>query len=345
MAIGRIARWFGLGVLAGALGLPLHAITWEFTQRDLAAAPGQADVRTAFPFRNSSDRPVRVTAVAADCSCVLAHANRKTYAPGERGEISVNYEVGARTGPQRAVVTVSTDEPGVAPQPLTLQLTLPPRAATPAAKSAPLPAILQSAAGLAWASLSVDCTAELDQREVTAVYRFRNASARPVTILNVEPGCSCTQTTLAKKSYAPGEEGEIGIVFTVGDRTGLQEKIITVATDAPDAAPAQLMLRVAIREYLQLMPRVATWRLDEEPVERTLVCRATTAAPLLVHSARAAHPGFAVRIETVEPDRLYRVHVKPSTTHEPISTLVEISVEIAGVGRRTFSAYAYIHRR
>jgi hypothetical protein len=45
-----------------------------------------------FAFSNSSDHPVRVLAMLSDCDCLSLKSPKKTYAPGESGEIEVEFD-------------------------------------------------------------------------------------------------------------------------------------------------------------------------------------------------------------------------------------------------------------
>ncbi len=64
-----------------------------------------------------------------------------------------------------------------------------------------------------------------EQTEVKADFAFKNTGDHSVTITGAQPSCGCTTAGLGKKTYAPGESGEIDAVFHPAERTGLQEKI------------------------------------------------------------------------------------------------------------------------
>ena len=94
-----------------AAALPVRAaLTWETVEQRFKLSAEQAEARTHFAFTNTGSRPVSITAMHAGCSCATATAAKKTYAPGERGEIVVDFRRGNREGEYRQAITVDTDD-------------------------------------------------------------------------------------------------------------------------------------------------------------------------------------------------------------------------------------------
>ena len=78
-------------------------------------------------------------------------------------------------------------------------------------------------------------------------YKFKNVGKAPLIIANAEATCGCTVPEVPKTPIKPGDEGEIGVVFDSAGKSGLQDKVITVTSNA--AAPVvQLHLRGEISE-------------------------------------------------------------------------------------------------
>src|SRR5579862_5923061 len=88
------------------------------------------------------------------------------------------------------------------------------------------------ASALTWAKEKISTEViEGQQTAVKEAFPLKNSGSHPVTIIGVETSCGCTTATLDKKTYAVGESGEIDVVFDPAERTGLQEKIVTITTD------------------------------------------------------------------------------------------------------------------
>lgn len=86
-------------------------------------------------------------------------------------------------------------------------------------------------AELKWENAHVTTDAAPGEEVVTLRYPFKNEGEAPVTIKKISPVCGCTTADLEKKTYAPGEKGEIVAYFTIGKRTGTQSKRIIIRTD------------------------------------------------------------------------------------------------------------------
>ena len=99
-----------------------------------------------------------------------------------------------------------------------------------------------AAGALRWEQTEISIQAPMLAETVEATFAFSNTGSTPVTIEDVHSTCGCTVPTLDKRTYAPGESGTIRAVFTLGDRVGLQEKLISVRTAAPESSNTHLTL-------------------------------------------------------------------------------------------------------
>lgn len=170
-------------------------------------------------------------------------------------------------------------------------------------------------AALAWDRVSVDTTALAGDREVIAVFPFHNAGPGAVTLSSIHTSCSCTIASASAATFRPGEQGEVHAVFTLGDRIGRQEKLVTVTT-ADASPPVTLALRVDIREVIAASPQILRWRLGEPPVERPIELEAVSPHRLaLIEPPHLAD--VACRLEVVTPGRHYRLWLKPLSTALP----------------------------
>ncbi len=96
------------------------------------------------------------------------------------------------------------------------------------------------------------------EAKVTHVFKFRNvAEAATVEIKGVQASCGCTTTELSKKSFAPGETGEISATFDPRMRQGKERKVITVTTDDPAAEKMELVLLVEVIPQIIIEPLAA----------------------------------------------------------------------------------------
>lgn len=198
-----------------------------------------------------------------------------------------------------------------------------------AAASALFP--LAGHAALVWNTQRIELTTKPTDKEVVGVFRFENDGPAPVTITGIQPSCGCTTAELEKRTYAPGESGEIKAVFTLGGRVGEQVKTIDVATDDPAARPVSLVLHVFIPELLTCSSRLLIWKIGAAPAEKSTVLAANTALKItaLELSRESLPKEVTARLELVEAGAKYRLTVAP------VSTSADLNVTLAGTA--TFS--------
>ncbi len=94
-----------------ATAVPVRAaLTWETQEQRFKLSADEASAQTRFGFTNTGSQPVSITEMLAGCSCAAATAAKRTFAPGERGEIVVDFKRGNREGEYRQGVTINTDD-------------------------------------------------------------------------------------------------------------------------------------------------------------------------------------------------------------------------------------------
>jgi hypothetical protein len=149
--------------------------------------------------------------------------------------------------------------------------------------------------------------------DVVAHYRFTNRGSAALTISTVRSTCGCTTTTLEKTTYQPGESGEIIADFSLGDRGGMQDKLIEVYHD--HAPPQVLHLRADLPPGPTIAPNFVSWLRFEDPVVRTVAISFPpgTAAAALVTSATASNPLVSCALVAGEPGR-WTLRVTPGST-------------------------------
>jgi hypothetical protein len=103
-------------LFSGALCLFLAAsapaaLVFEKTELDLHPDLGASKVDAVFKYENKGDTPVHIKAVKPSCGCTTASLAKNDVAPGEKGEITATFNIGAMTGTQAKTVTVETDDP------------------------------------------------------------------------------------------------------------------------------------------------------------------------------------------------------------------------------------------
>lgn len=114
-----------LGALL-ALGVPARAaLEWKNLEADLHPKLTDTTAIAHFKYKNTGDKPVKITSVQPSCGCTTAKLAKDVVAPGESGEILATFHIGERVGPQTKTIHVATDDQPNEATTLTLKADVP----------------------------------------------------------------------------------------------------------------------------------------------------------------------------------------------------------------------------
>jgi Protein of unknown function (DUF1573) len=121
------------GILAISASAAAAGLQWDRESIEVTAQPDQQVVHVDFPFRNAGDKVITIVSVETSCRCTSADTAKRSYAPGERDKVGVDFTVGAQSGVVEKSVTATTDGPEPMPVVLSLRVTILPAAPAKAA--------------------------------------------------------------------------------------------------------------------------------------------------------------------------------------------------------------------
>ncbi|HKB56678.1 MAG TPA: DUF1573 domain-containing protein [Lacunisphaera sp.] len=183
---------------------------------------------------------------------------------------------------------------------------------------------------LSWDSQKIQLTAKTGEKQASGVFHFTNAGSATITITSVVPSCGCTTAELARRTYAPGETGEIKATITMGDMMGVQEKTITVTTDEAAGKPVPLILRVTIPELFTCTPQTLLWRIGDKLEEKSALISATEAQRIAAIEVKAVVSGeVSAHVEPVEAGTKFRLLVRPASTSKIMTAGISCIVRFA----------------
>lgn len=81
-------------------------LTFDSLTHDWGRVTDEKPLEHIFKFTNTSDRTITIDRVTATCGCTVPQLTKKVYAPGETGEIKVQFNPTNRRGAQQKGVTV-----------------------------------------------------------------------------------------------------------------------------------------------------------------------------------------------------------------------------------------------
>lgn len=86
-------------------------------------------------------------------------------------------------------------------------------------------------------------------------YEFTNVGEALLKIIKVKPDCGCTQFTLEKKEYAPGESGVLKFKYHAISRAGSVSRRIVVTTNDPIEPDITLTIKGKVVELVGYEPK------------------------------------------------------------------------------------------
>lgn len=143
-----------------------------------------------------------------------------------------------------------------------------------------------------------------DEAPVTHKFRFTNTGKGPLEMGNLTGSCGCTVPQLEKKTYAPGESGEITVTYNPANRQGSQHTTITVNSNDPTAPIQTLNVRSTVKPMVGVEPKVITLGNIERGQPVTQTAKFITRIPgLTVASVASNNPRTeAVVLPAVEEE-------------------------------------------
>ena len=178
--------------------------------------------------------------------------------------------------------------------------------------------------------------------EIEVHFTFRNAGAGPVTIKTLRPSCGCTTAHLEKKTFAPGEAGEVVAHFVFGDRKGPHRKTIEVRTDDAPTEPVLLDLRVNIHDPLTIAPSLVFWKRGEPGEAKTVQLTADAGQHVRIKSVVSSNPRVAAKLETIKAGEQYIVSVTPADTAQKESAEISVLTDFPADAPRTYILHARV---
>lgn len=98
-------------LLALCAALPAAAaLQWDATEVSTKVCANDSAGRAQFAFYNAGDKPITITGIHPGCGCTVPALDKSTYAPGERGVLTIDFHPGSREGLNRIPIDVSTDD-------------------------------------------------------------------------------------------------------------------------------------------------------------------------------------------------------------------------------------------
>lgn len=193
---------------------------------------------------------------------------------------------------------------------------------------------------ISWETTQITQTADPLSESVSATFKFKNVGDFVITIKEIKPGCGCTTATLEKKTYAPGESGEITATLTIGNRQGLQSKAIRVTTDGGEA-PTVLTMKTLIPEILGIQPTFVFWQKGEAPAVKTINLNVGIDEMHII-KAQSDNNNMTVQLDEIEPGKRYRISLFPASTNDLLKARITLVTDYPKNKPKIFYVFAHV---
>lgn len=200
---------------------------------------------------------------------------------------------------------------------------------------------LPARAELVWAEKKISLKATPDRETVEARFHFTNSGNAAIEIQQIQSSCGCTTAELDKRTYAPGESGEIVAKFTLGARLGIQTKTIAVKTRGVEE-PMTLTLVVDIPEVLRIRPTFVYWVQGEAPKPRTMTIDVQSDTPVEKMTVACSNPLMTPVLKEVTKGLRYELTVTPGRTDKVLFSMLTLNCDFPTGAAKSFRAYATV---
>jgi hypothetical protein len=180
--------------------------------------------------------------------------------------------------------------------------------------------------GIEWTSKPERVKCTLLDTSASGIFIFKNSGKSPVTITRITQSCSCTTASLEKKTYQPGETGELKISVELGGLTGVVMKDVAVETD--QGPPTVLILEVEIPSPVVITPSQAVFR-PGDTVEKTVTLRAAPGVNIQKIGMQSTGRPASGELKALPGNDGYSLTIYPPLATMPLHREVQLDVQIS----------------
>lgn len=184
---------------------------------------------------------------------------------------------------------------------------------------------MSATAALKWEQQTLNVQVHPTQLTAPAVFHFSNVGKTPVSISSVKVSCGCLEPQVGKKILAPGERGELIIIFNLNNRLGPQKKSVMVKTD--DGKETRLAIKTDIPKSYTVTPMLMKWAVDNPMPVKTARLTNTNPFPIQLISAVSSTEKVSVELKVIRAGFEYEVIVPRPVAGNNVRSVVRIKTE------------------
>ena len=175
-----------------------------------------------------------------------------------------------------------------------------------------------------------------------AHFKYENTGSKPIHIASVQTSCGCTVASLKSNDVAPGDKGEITATLNIGNRTGMQQKTVTVMTDDPEHPQTVLTLRAVIPTLLEIQPIFVFWNQNEAAKPKTIKVKTGHDSPVTKITVTSSDPDITAKVEPGDAPKEWKVSVLPKDLSKLHNSTLTIAPDYPPTSPKVFFATARV---
>lgn len=186
------------------------------------------------------------------------------------------------------------------------------------------------AADLSFVQDTVQLTPKPGAQSATASYSFTNTGSTALTITGLQTSCGCATIALDKRSYDPGEKGEIVALLDLNGLGGTQQKTIRISYDrGPEIT---LNLTMVLSALPQITPAFLSWKVGAPATEQTSIMTMPTGVDEQAIEVTASSPEVTTQL-VKRDDGTWALKVTPNSTAAATNAILKVTTNLGRVVR------------
>ncbi len=177
-------------------------------------------------------------------------------------------------------------------------------------------------------------------------FLFENKTEQPIIVSQLSTPCICLETSLRddKKTYLPGEKGELKVKINTGELTGTLDKKIVLSQKDHDGKVSNTVLTVKIEipETIQLTPKTVKWIPGETPTPKKIKVSINQEDPISILKASCSDDNFKIELKMLQEGKEYELTITPKDTTNKTLGVLSFSTDSKIPRLSNLQAYAVI---
>ncbi len=176
--------------------------------------------------------------------------------------------------------------------------------------------------------------ADLADEKAVVSFPFQVVGNRSITIESIHSSCGCTVARLEKRTFQPGESGEIPVEFLFEDRVGPQYQSVEIVLKEYPGNPVKLSLQGTIPYWVRIIPRVVYWHQNSSPSAKTITVKPHPSVDISLSPSDEFEEAFLLNVGRIKPATDIVLSIQPKSLEEPRDSILTVKAYNPNFGEK-----------